>query len=261
MRSGGAGESRLAYAVDLLVQLRADADRPEPELHRRDRALLAEGSSSLPQTQLLIRWLDQLRLAGFSLPGGTVATLFRVQLLVLFLVGLGIGWLVTSVLFDYDGSRPVNVVHVLAGLVGVQLILLVLLGLVAVPRRVSRWVPGLRLFQEVLSWLSPGQITRWLARRMPEPLKGIHGDGGHGWWEDPWVTRMLKWAAMVSAQTFGVAFNVGALAAALYLVTFSDLAFSWSTTLSADIERGHRMTNLLATPWKVCGRKRCLPGH
>jgi hypothetical protein len=43
MRSGGAGESRLAYAVDLLVQLRRDAESAEPELHRRDRALIAGG--------------------------------------------------------------------------------------------------------------------------------------------------------------------------------------------------------------------------
>jgi hypothetical protein len=122
--------------------------------------------------------------------------------------------------------------------------------------------PGCGLFQEVLAWLSPGQITRWLAKRLPEPLKGVAGDG----WDkdggkDPWVARMLKWAAMVSAQTFGVAFNVGALAAALYLVTFSDLAFSWSTTLSADIERGHRITSWLSAPWKGGGRKRCLRGR
>ena len=64
-----------------------------------------------------------------------------------------------------------NVVHVLAALVGVQLLLLFLLGLVSIPPRVSRYLPGLRILQDLLALLSPGQITRWLATRLPEPLK------------------------------------------------------------------------------------------
>ena len=250
MRSGGASESRLAYVVDLLVQLRRDAESAEPELHRRDRALMPEGSRALQQPRLLMRWLDQLRGAGYWFPGSVVATVFRAQLLGLGVVGMGMGWFVTAALFAYDGSRPVNVVHVLAVLVGVQLVLLLLLGLVSVPRWMSQWVPGFRIVQDLLAWLSPGQITHWLAKRLPEPLRApAMGRGGLGWGKDPWPTRILKWAAMVSAQSFGVTFNVGALAAALYLISFSDLAFSWSTTLSPDIERGHRITRLMSAPW------------
>ena len=250
MRSGGASESRLAYVVDLLVQLRRDAESTEPELHRRDRALMPSGSASTDRPRLLMGWLDHLRAAGYWFPGGTVAVVFRLQLLGLCLAGLSVGWGVASMLFAYDGRKPVNVVHILAVLMGVQVLLLMLLGVVSLPRQWTGYVPGLAILQEILAWLSPGQITRWLARRLPEPLRGgIPGGTGLGWGNDRWPGRILKWGAVVSAQTFGVAFNLGALAAALYLVTFSDLAFSWSTTLTPDIERGHRITSLISSPW------------
>lgn len=246
---GGAGESRLAYAVDLLVQLKRDAECAEPELHRRDRALMPPDSVSLERPRLLTRWLDRLRSAGYPLPGSTVASVFRVQLLVLSLAGLAVGWGVAAALFHYDGESPINVVHVLAVLVGLQLLLLLLLGLASLPRRCSRIIPGLSVIQDILAWLSPGQITRTLARRLPASVQGTFGETVGRWRWDAWSGRILKWAAVVSAQTFGVAFNLGALAAALYLVTFSDLAFSWSTTLVPDYERGRRITTALATPW------------
>jgi hypothetical protein len=46
-----------------------------------------------------------------------------------------------------------------------------------------------------------------------------------------------------------VAFYSGALATALYLVAFSDLAFSWSTTLQADAGQVQRVTDALSIPW------------
>ena len=250
MGMGGPSESRLSYVVDLLVQLRRDAECAEPELHRRDRALLPPGSGSLERGRLLTQWLDQLRAAGHWLPGSTVAVVFRLQLLVMLLAGFGVGWGVAAALFDYDGRRPINVVHILAVLVGMQLLLLGLLGVVSLPRRWTRYVPGLGVMQDILAWLSPGQITRLLARRLPYALRVIQSGGwSDNWRSDGWPGRILKWAAIVSAQTFGVAFNLGALAAALYLVTFSDLAFSWSTTLDPDMDRGHRITSLLSAPW------------
>jgi hypothetical protein len=246
---GGAGESRLAYAVDLLVQLRRDTDCAEPALHRRDRALLPSAPARLTRSQLIIKWLDRLRSSGYPLPGATVATAFRIQLLALLIAGFVVGWGVTAALFHYDGERPINVVHVLAVLVGGQLLLLLLLGVVSLPRGISRIIPGLSVIQDILAWLSPGQITRLLARRLPGSVRGRLEDAAGGWKWDALSGRILKWAALVSAQAFGVAFNLGALAAALYLVTFSDLAFSWSTTLDPDYDRGHRLTSVLSAPW------------
>jgi hypothetical protein len=212
---------------------------------------MPQGPRSAGSPQLLRRWLDQLRAAGHWFPGATVATVYRAQLLGLCVAGGATGWLVTAALFNYDGSKPVNVVHVLAALVGIQLLLLLLLGLVSIPARISRYLPGLRILQDLLALLSPGQITHWLARRLPEPLKDAARGVSARLGKDPWPLRVLRWSAMVSAQTFGVSFNLGALAAALYLVVFSDLAFSWSTTLRPDVDRGQRVTRMMAAPWSA----------
>ena len=55
---------------------------------------------------------------------------------------------------------------------------------------------------------------------------------------------MLYWS-----QTAAVAFNVAALVTAIMLVTFSDLAFGWSTTLDADPAAVTRVVQRIAWPW------------
>ena len=51
------------------------------------------------------------------------------------------------------------------------------------------------------------------------------------------------------AQLFGVSFNAGALAVALGLVTTTDLAFAWSTTLQVDADQVHALVEAVAWPW------------
>jgi len=54
---------------------------------------------------------------------------------------------------------------------------------------------------------------------------------------------------LVWSQIAAVAFNVGALATAVALVTFTDLAFGWSTTLSVDPAPVTRIVHAIAWPW------------
>ncbi|MBN2506647.1 MAG: DUF2868 domain-containing protein [Verrucomicrobia bacterium] len=243
--------SRLGYLVDLAVQLQRDAGQPEAVLHRRERAL-ARALVPWPRDRraLLAGWLDVLRRTEPILPGRQAGMAYRVVLLGLALLGLGIGWGAAAAVFYYDGSRPVNVIHVLAVMVGAQLVLLVLLGIVLLPRRWLRHVPGAVAIQEALAWFSPGQVVRLAWKRLPhdfyEPLRAtLPQHAGN-----PWLAgRVRKWVIVFAAQSFAVAFNVGALAAALYLVTFSDLAFAWSTTLQPDVAVAHRLTRVLSAPW------------
>ena len=44
---------------------------------------------------------------------------------------------------------------------------------------------------------------------------------------------------------------IGVLLAAFYLISFSDLAFAWSTTLNLDAETFHSMLNTLSWPWHI----------
>jgi hypothetical protein len=61
--------------------------------------------------------------------------------------------------------------------------------------------------------------------------------------------NVQRWALLLGSQAFAVAFHAGALCAALFLVTFTDLAFGWSTTLRVDAAALHRMTGWIAAPW------------
>lgn len=243
----------LADLVDLAVQLERDADESPAALHQRDRQLLAGlPPADLPADprQRLRPWLDHLRTAGPTFPGQRVSRGYRLLLLGLVLLGLIVGSGVASVVFRYDGVRPVNVVHVLAVFVAAQVVLVALVGVVMLPASWLVRIPGAVALQESLASLSPGQAIRILLRRLPGRLQDTLADQGrraswyHGVLEPVW-----KWAVLVAAQSFAVAFNVGALGTGLYLVTFSDLAFAWSTTLRPDVERVHRLTALLATPW------------
>jgi len=165
-------------------------------------------------------------------------------------LGLLLGWGAAAALLAYDGTRPVNVVHMLAVFVAAQLLLLLLLGWVLVPASWARRVPGAEALQGFLAWLSPGQLTRLAGYALPRHLRDsmARTSAGPGSAPGP-MGAVVKWGIVVSAQVFGVAFNLGALATCLYLVTFSDLAFAWSTTLQPDPARVHRLTAALSLPW------------
>jgi hypothetical protein len=195
-------------------------------------------------------WLEGLRASGAALPGRSVGTAYRLLILALVMLGLVIGWGAAAALFHYDGTRPVNVVNVLAVFVAAQVCLLLLLGIVMVPDRWVQAFPGVPAFQEALALLSPGQLIRVAIRCLPRTARDLLAPTfASGASDGSLFGRVWKWAVILAAQSFAAAFNAGALAACLYLVTFSDLAFSWSTTLKPDVDTAHRLTQVLSAPW------------
>jgi hypothetical protein len=61
--------------------------------------------------------------------------------------------------------------------------------------------------------------------------------------------RFAKWQLLYWAQAAAVTFNVAALCTAIALVTFTDLAFGWSTTLDANPATVSRIVEAIAWPW------------
>jgi hypothetical protein len=59
-----------------------------------------------------------------------------------------------------------------------------------------------------------------------------------------------RWLLTALTQRAAVAFNLGALAATLYLVTVRALAFAWSTTLEVDPTLMTGFFSAIATPWR-----------
>ncbi len=241
----------LAGLVDLVLQLRSDEELPSVELRRRDRAIGRElgALESMPEQQVLA-WLSKVQAAGHTRVGPRVARVHSVASLLLVLAGLLLGWGTAVAVFHYDGTDPVNVIRVLAIFVGAQLLLLLLLGVTLLPPAVIRYLPGGRAVQDALALLSPGNLIRLGGRFVPADFRRrLQDAAGRGQAHKRLFGRVQRWGMVAASQGFAVAFNLGALAACLYLVTFSDLAFSWNTTLHVEPEQLHATTQVLSSPW------------
>ncbi len=244
--------SPLADLVDLVVQTQRDAADPEPALHRRDRLIARHlPDSAAARGRLLAGWLAAMRARSAALPGRKVAAMYRLANLLLAVLGLLAGWSVAAVVFDYGGDppRPVNVVHVLGVFIGLQVVLLLLVGFVMLPRRAVRAVPLIGAVQETLAMASPGQLATLVMRRLPQTYRDsvdqLLGTTTHY----RWLLGVQKWSVLLAAQLFALCFNVGALLNCLNLIVFTDLAFAWSTTLEPDAKRVHELTQWLSLPW------------
>src|SRR5690606_1747121 len=146
--------------------------------------------------------------------------------------------------FRHDGTYPVNVVRLLALLVAPQLVLVELTLLMMPPR-----VPGLRVLQDALAALHPGALAEPLFRRLAPDARIAEQVLGAGVGRTA-SGRFAKWQMLAWSQAAAVAFNVAALMTAFLLITFTDLAFGWSTTLALDPPAVSRIVETLAWPWR-----------
>lgn len=241
----------LGDLLDLARQMAADGETSGAGLRHRDRRVGQDLANleGRPLAQLL-GWLQRIRADGDDLRGERVNVLHRLGLLLLGVAGLFFGWGAAAVVFRYDGTHPVNVIHVLAVFVCLQLVMLVLFGIGLLPPAVTRFLPGMRAVQDALRYFSPGRLQNWLVRYLPQQYREtIATHLGRGQAHQRLYGRVDRWVVAHSSQTFAVLFNVGALASCLYLVVFSDLAFAWSTTLQLEPTQLQRWTDLLAAPW------------
>src|SRR5690606_23940657 len=229
-------------AVDVPLWLEGDRSTPYAARVQRDRALATELDAADPVDRVRAWWralpIDERPDAGRRLRAARV--LATLTMLALGTVG-GIG--VALAAFRYDGTHPVNVVRLLALLVAPQLVLVALTLLMLPPR-----VPGLRAVQDALAALNPGALAESLFRRFaPDSAVAARIVGvGAGRTASG---RFAKWQMLTWSQTAAVAFNVAALVTAFLLITFTDFAFGWSTTLALDPPTVSRIVAAIAWPW------------
>ncbi len=228
-------------AIDIPLWLEADRLTPHTQRSRRDRAvgLTLESRDRLQRVRAWWR-------ATAPDEEGAGARLERIRggiTAVMAVLGAVLGVSVALAAFQYDGSQPVNVVRLIALLVVVPALLLIA-SLLLLPGRVAL----LRGVQDLIAPLNPGALAlavfRRLARASPELAGALDWRAGRSR-----AGRVAKWQVMWWSQVAAVGFNVAALATAVLLVTFTDLAFRWSTTLDANPEAVTRIVHAIAWPW------------
>ncbi len=219
------------------LEVRVLEERRENEEARRNRyrnlgrRALEQGAKPEDPAALLrgmLRLEPQPRTAGakFEAAVGAFQTLLAIA-------GILLGASLSLGLLHYSGEHPVNVLNALAALVGTQLVLLLFLLLALIPKRRSHGF--LRALLRKL-------VSRAMHDAAPERLRVLEErlDAHRG---------LLRWLLVRAAQTFGVAFNLAALAGCLYRVVFSDVAFGWSTTLHLNATTFHAVAKALSAPW------------
>jgi hypothetical protein len=232
-----------ADAIDVPLWLESDRGTPYAERVRRDRQLARDIASGNSLQRVRLWWRGTAH-DGDAGAGMRLDRLRRVVTFAMLALGAVTGIAVTLTAFAYDGSQPVNVVRLLALLVGTQLVLLTLTLLSILPGG----MPGLRHVQELLTAMTPGAwaagVYAKLARPPPDVARLFDRPTGRAA-----AARFAKWQLVYWSQCAAVTFNVAALVLAIMLVTFSDLAFGWSTTLEADPSAVTRLAQAIAWPW------------
>lgn len=218
---------------DLEVALQA-GHGPEAWPQTGDQTRLARS-----RTQLLRDWLRAVY-QHTSRPGLRLER--SLSLLAWSLMGGGalLGVSATKYALRYDGSEPVNVITFLAYLVLPQIVWLGLAGMMLVVRR---------CFVRSLAIETRGVIPRlmlaWIEQRVLSKTTASVGAVDLR----PLYQPVVGWHVFTLMQIFGIAFNVAALSTALGLVTFTDLAFAWSTSLRVDAAEVHRAASQLGRPF------------
>lgn len=259
------------YYLDADEQVLREQPTARHALAERDRTIYLEQIApqvgpetphTLPHRRIsLRRWLTARR-AGEEpgmqalLPGGAFATVQRLGTLLLAVLGVLLGVGLASALLHYDGNRPVSVPW--------YVFLLVIAQFLLVLAAVSAWLFH-RLRRDGLAgqdaWL-PHRILRPLLTRAARWLQHQHlARSSADVRERALATQgVLKshyavygpvsyLPALIPAQVFGVAFNVGVIFTTLTLEWFTDLAFGWGSSLISDPQTVHHLVRVIAAPW------------
>lgn len=239
--------SLLADLVDLNDQLQVDQGLEENTKRHRDREIGRELSHLREDPCAQVReWLCRVRGHVEESVGGQVAAAVRGIGWLITTTGVLLGWGCALAVFFYDGQHPVNVFNVLAVFVALQLLLVALFCVAALPYPIR----GLHNIQSTLLALSPGHLQSVAARLLPGKYRHAlsrwneREEGYHQIY-----APIRKWTVLLWSQDLAVAFNLSAVATALYLIVFSDLAFGWSTTLQTEPGGFYALTSMLALPW------------
>jgi len=226
-------------------------------LEKRDRSILAESKNKTTSRRELLKcWLSAMKQIRPLQPDPalTFQSTFVIFASCLFLTFLIAGISTAAVCLKYDGSVPVNVAVFLGVIVAPQVLLLFVyfpMGLIILFKK--SWVRLLyavpvRVLQGFWSFIW-NQLTR---------RSVIHGKT-----EDAVKLGFGNFASILRLhgalfanriftliQLAGIAFNIGVLACSMLLLTFTDRAFGWQSSLVDSASSVAVMVERISTPWK-----------
>lgn len=228
-------------------------------------AFLSYPDSSFPENDaryrrgLIRHWLVKRREAAASrgngpavLPGDAFAEAMRIARLCFAAAAFVIGAVLAWSLLSYTGRQPVNVFTCLWVLVAPQVLFLLVLILSAVFWRIrpEKSFTGIYPVVTVMLRALMRKLGRFAGKRMAADrvnrLKEAYSLLGR---TKTVYGSVFFWPVFLTAQLFGIFFNLGILCALFVKVAITDLAFGWQTTLQAAPESVLRLAETVALPW------------
>lgn len=239
--------SLLSDLIDLDGVLEKDSTTDLDSRRQRDRRIGRSSQHDRNQPVSQIRaWLREITVGDAHTNGAQGARLYHVLCVVLLVAGLLTGWGLASATLYYDGQQPINVVNAVLVLVLPQVLLLLVWLLTALPVR----LPLFSQLGEPLGFLNPGRLTGQLASLFVK-----RDDRGLALLWHPDNAAVLapaaRWLFSFWSQLFAFSFNIGVLMCAFFLVSSSDLAFVWSTTLTISDAAFQQLLTVFSTPWSA----------
>ncbi len=237
----------LSDLIDLDEVLEKDRATDLDSRRQRDRRIgrSVPHDRSRPVSQIRA-WLHEITVGDAYKNGPQGARLYHVLCVALLVAGLLTGWGLASAALYYDGQQPINIVNAVLVLVLPQVLLLVVWLLTALPVR-------LPLFSHLgasLGFFNPGRLTGRLAS-----LFAKRDDRGLAllWHSDNTavLAPAARWLFSFWSQLFAFSFNIGLLLCTFFLVSSSDLAFVWSTTLTISDAAFQQLLTVFSAPWSA----------
>ncbi len=225
----------LIEAFDIPNWLERDTELSWRERVQRDKKL-AQSTNKLNDDELtrVLSWWSLLDKGDVNGPGKEISSLLRRVSIILIIVGALCGFGLASALMQYDGSQPINILMLLAWLVFLPLVFLF----------TSLLLPYLHS-SSLLGGINPGGIILSFFKKKNLVLDEFFSTNRVHNKKDVF----MRWRLMSYSQLFGIALAVTALMTILVRVSFSDLAFGWSTTLTLEAESLSKWLHAIAWPW------------
>lgn len=226
----------LETAIDIPAWLEQDRQNDWQSRIQRDQDIGNRiGGSAERETKRVMHWWSQVQPdSDENSSGHKLASIFRRVSWIAMLIGFFAGIALASTLLHYDGTQPINVLVLLIVLVLIPL-LLFLFSLLLPIFSSSSLVSSLNVGNQVISFL----------KRKSTVLQDFFSSSR----SDQSRDLFLRWKLLLYSQQFGIALAVAALLTLLAKVSFSDLAFGWSTTLDFNSSSLTPWIQALALPW------------
>ncbi|QQE12240.1 DUF2868 domain-containing protein [Planctomycetota bacterium] len=234
----------LAALIDLQSQLSHENNLTDKEKLTRDLPL-AQSLTTTNKTSRILTWLAHVT----PTPTRTAQYIFLLSALITTL-GLLLGLTLSKAVYHYTGSAPINIITPIAVFMFAQLLLTLLTIIAMLPSSLTKHIPLITSFQDSIIALNPGHLLYLFLKLIPSKqqtnMTALLSDLKS---TQTTFASLQKWTILRYAQSFSLAINIAAILTFIYLLTFSDLAFAWSTTLNLNQQSIASLTQTIATPF------------